>query len=103
MSFMLEQVAIPVAYFADQPDLASYGDYITYFVTQIGAMRANGSPCQNRVRLSADLAEKMWGIGNVPPTDESETLALLTTLGNDQYGIRIYLDRELAENRARLE
>lgn len=102
MSFQLEQVVIPVGVLGTEADPGPTVDaWIDYFYGRLVTMRA-AMPCQCRVRLGADVADRMYGAA-LPFVEETETLALLTQCGQDRLSLRVYLDRELAANSVRLE
>ena len=104
MAFNLQQVVIPVAVLGPQQDPAEVGalsDWLDYFAIQVGAM-IGAMPCKRWVRVSLDVAQRMYG-DQMPQTDETAERFLLTQCGTDRLQLELYLDRALAVNTVRLE
>lgn len=95
--FNLEQIVLPVAVLGDQPDPADPGAAAAYFQSLIDTMAQN-LPCKGWVRLSFDLAERIWG-ENMPEIDPSEALFAV----HQSASMTLYFDRNLPPNTARLE
>jgi hypothetical protein len=97
MAYNLEQIALPVAVLGNQTDPADPGAAAIHFQTLIDTMAEN-LPCKGWVRLSVDLAERIWG-ENMPLLDPSEPLFAV----HQSTTMTIYIDQKLHANTARLE
>lgn len=97
MAFSLQQIVVPVAVLGSQSEPANFDDWMAYLNTLLADMRT-AMPCKGFVRLSPDLAERVFG-ENMPLIDPYETVATLA----QQAQMSILLDRTLPANTARLE
>lgn len=101
--FNLQQIVIPVGTLGAQPDPGeTLDDWLDYFSLQISTMR-QVMPCKAFVRLSLDVATRALGEALPSYIDEADPLPLLMQAGADRYNLKIFLDRELADNTVRLE
>lgn len=97
MAFTLQQIVVPVAVLGSQADRSDWTDWQTYFNGLLDSMRA-AMPCKGFVRLSEDMAERVFG-ENLPLTDPADPLPLLSQSST----LAIYLDRTLPSETVRLE